>query len=231
MDQLIRESLLFSDAVNMFTMWDVLLALGLSFILNLGLGYIYRVTHRGVSYSQSYVHTLAMMGVTVALIMLIIGSNIARAFSLVGALSIIRFRNAVKETRDVGFLFMSMAIGMACGTRFYLLSVVATVLMIAMVYFLFRFDIGSNPTTESILRVHLSPDEDPSTYLNDVFVKHLDSFSLISQETVRQGALIEATYHVKPKTRVKTNEFLLDLRAATGNGKVSLISGLASTEI
>jgi len=231
MDQLIRESLLFSDSVNMFTLWDVLLALGLSFFLNLGIGYIYRVTHRGLSYSQSYVHTLIMMGVIVALIMLVIGSNIARAFSLVGALSIIRFRNAVKETRDVGFLFMAMAIGMCCGTRFYLLAVIATALIITMVYSLNRFDVGSNRTTENVLRVHLSPEEDPSTFLNDVFVKYLESFALISQETVRHGALVEATYHVKPKPKVKANEFLTDIRALTGNGKVALIAGLANTEI
>jgi len=53
------------------------------------------------------------MSMVTGLIMLIIGSNIARAFSLVGALSVIRFRNAVKETRDIGFMFLAMAIGMA----------------------------------------------------------------------------------------------------------------------
>ena len=231
MDQLIRESLLFSDTVSTFRLWDVFLALGLAFFLNLALGYIYRVTHRGLSYSQSYVHTMVMMGVVVSLVMLIIGSNIARAFSLVGALSIIRFRNAVKETRDVGFLFTAMAIGMGCGTRFYTLTVIATAVIILMFYVLHRFDVGSNRTTENVLRVHIPPDADPSTFFNDVFVKHLESSALISQETVRQGALVEATYHVRPKPRVKANEFLMDVRTLTGNGKVALISGLANTEI
>ena len=231
MDQLIREWMMFSDAANAFTLWDVLLALGLSFVLNLGIAYIYRVTHKGLSYSQSYVHTLILMGTVVSLIMLIVGSNIARAFSLVGALSIIRFRNAVKETRDVGFIFMAMAIGMACGTRFYALAVMATAMLMAMVYFLYRFDIGSFTTSENILRVHVSFDIDPNTFFNDIFVKYLESFSVVSQETVRQGSLVEVTYQIREKPKANTQEFLLDLRAANGNTKVSLISGLANTEI
>lgn len=71
-------------------------------------------------------HTLVMCGMIIGAVMLIIGSNVARAFSLVGALSIIRFRNAVKDPRDVAFIFLAMAIGMACGTGFYLIGVTLT---------------------------------------------------------------------------------------------------------
>ena len=61
------------------------------------IGFIYRYTHKGASYSQSYVHTLVIIGTVVALIMLIIGSNIAKAFALVGALSIVRFRKELNK--------------------------------------------------------------------------------------------------------------------------------------
>jgi uncharacterized membrane protein YhiD involved in acid resistance len=76
----------------------------------------------------------------VALVMLIVGSNIARAFSLVGALSIIRFRNAVKESRDVGFIFLTMAIGMAVGTRFYLLAGIAAAVISLVILVMTRFN-------------------------------------------------------------------------------------------
>src|ERR1041385_3504602 len=85
-----------------FSFPNVITTLVLSFLLALVLAYTYRVTHRGVSYSVTSVHSMVISGVTTALLMTIIGSNIARAFSLIGALSIVRFRNAVKETRDVG---------------------------------------------------------------------------------------------------------------------------------
>jgi len=100
----------FQDLSGTFSVTDVVLGLILSFALTSLIGWIYKITHKGSSYTQSYVHTLVLMGMVVSVIMLIVGSNIARAFSLVGALSIIRFRNAVKETRDVGFIFFAMAL-------------------------------------------------------------------------------------------------------------------------
>ena len=113
MDELIRDLEQFGDLTGAFTLMDVAIVLFLSFALSVFVGYVYRYTHKGVSYSQSYVHTLVIMGCVIAVIMLIIGSNIARAFALVGALSIVRFRNAMKETRDIGFIFMAMAIGIS----------------------------------------------------------------------------------------------------------------------
>src|SRR5512145_2556108 len=123
MDELIQESLRDPAMVGQFGVWKLLIALTLTLFLCVGLAYFYRETHRGLSYSASFTHTIIIMGVTISLIMVLIGSNIARAFALVGALSIIRFRNPVKDARDVGFIFMAMAIGMATGTGFYLAAV------------------------------------------------------------------------------------------------------------
>ena len=116
MDELLKEMERFRDITSAFTLADVGIVLLLSYVLSSMIAWIYRYTHQGISYSQSYTQTLVLLGMVVAPIMLIIGSNLARAFSLVGALPIIRFRNAVKETRDVGFVFVVMAIGMACGS-------------------------------------------------------------------------------------------------------------------
>src|SRR5688500_19572219 len=114
------------DLSGTFSVGDIAISLTLSFVLSVMIGWVYRFTHRNVSSSQSYVHTLVILGMLISLIMLVVGSNIARAFALVGALSVVRFRNAIKETRDVGFIFLVMAIGMAAGTRFYTLAAVAT---------------------------------------------------------------------------------------------------------
>ena len=104
------------------------------------IGWVYRATHRNISYSQSYVQTLVILGMLISLIMLVVGSNIARAFALVGALSVVRFRNAIKETRDVGFIFLVMGVGMACGTRFYLLAVAAAVAISLVIVVMYRFN-------------------------------------------------------------------------------------------
>jgi uncharacterized membrane protein YhiD involved in acid resistance len=134
------DALTSQDLTEVFSVTDVVISLLLSFVLCSAIGWVYQITHRGASYTQSFVHTLVLNGMIVAVVMLIIGSNIARAFALVGSLSIIRFRNAVKETRDVGFIFFTMAIGMAIGTQFYLLAVITTVIVSLIILIMTRFD-------------------------------------------------------------------------------------------
>ena len=165
------------------------------------------------------------------MIMMIIGSNIARAFSLVGALSIIRFRTAIKESRDVAFVFMTMATGMAAGTGFYKEAAVFTIFSCVMVYFLARFDIGSMRTREIMLRVHLPEGMDHHTALDDVFFKHLQDHSLLSVESIRGGTLVEVVYSVLFKKDSREAEFLDEIRMVNGNNKVALILGQANINI
>jgi hypothetical protein len=72
------------DLTGTFSVGDIAIALSLAFVLSAAIGWVYRATHRNVSYSQSYVQTLVMLGMIISLIMLVVGSNIARAFALVG---------------------------------------------------------------------------------------------------------------------------------------------------
>ena len=230
MDQLLHELQQFKDMTSVFTLFDVAFILCLSFALSLVIGFVYRATHRGVSYSQSFVQTLVILGTTVGLIMLIIGSNIARAFALVGSLSIVRFRNAVKESRDVGFVFMTMAIGMACGTRFYLLAVFATVAFAAFTMFMYKFNLFAMEIRERILRVRLPSDLDTAVF-EEVFRKYLKSYVIISIETVSAGILHEIVYSIIMKPSTKPEELLDKIRALNGNNKVTLIVGLQEIDL
>ena len=225
MDELIKEMERFGDMSSSFTLLDVAMVFTLSFLLCLAIGWVYRATHRGVSYSQTYVQTLVLLGTVVALIMLIIGSNIARAFTLVGALSIIRFRNAIKETRDVGFVFAVMAIGMACGTRFYALAVFATACISASVLLMAKLDLFAKVIRERILIVQLPGGEDFEKAFAEVFRKHLVEYHLISVETVSAGALQELIYSVVLDKKTDPSAFLEQTRKVNGDNKVSMVLG------
>jgi len=231
MDELIKQGFMNTDISSSMSIWTVLISIVLSFILCLFIAYVYKTTHRGTSYSQSYVHTMVMMGVIVSVIMLVIGSNIARAFSLVEALSIIRFRNAVKETRDVGFIFFSMAIGMACGTRFYGMAVLSTALIGAMMYSLTRLDVAAMPNIEKILKIHVPVDLDYTSAFNEVFFKHLSDHSMLSTETVRQGMLLELVYSIRFRKGASEREFMEAIRIINGNAKVTIIQGQSNVNI
>ncbi|MBM4372565.1 MAG: DUF4956 domain-containing protein [Deltaproteobacteria bacterium] len=215
----------FGDLTGTFTVLDVAVVFLLAFGLSLAVGWVYRATHRGVSYSQSFVQTLVILGVVVAFIMLVIGSNIARAFTLVGALSIIRFRNAIKETRDVGFVFLVMAVGMACGTRFYLLAVFMTLFLSAAIVGMFRLNLFAKEIRERILLVRLPASVSLEEVFADLFHRRLEEFALISVETAREPDLQEAVYSVVLRRRVDPAAFLEEVRKLNGGHKASLVLG------
>jgi hypothetical protein len=214
-----------------FDVWDMLLALSLSFFFSMALVWTYKHTHRGLSYSVSFVHTIVIMAVTVSVIMLIIGSNIARAFALVGALSIIRYRTAIKDPRDVAFIFVAMAVGMACGVRMPMAGLVFTLFVCPMIYFLYRFDIGSMPTAELLLKIHLPENLDYRAAFDHVFYEHLKDHTMLSVETIRGGTLVELVYSVHFKEGVDQHRFLDAVRAVNGNNKVALLTGAQNVNI
>lgn len=221
----------FQDLTGEFSVLDIVIVMALSFILSAFIGWIYKITHRGTSYTQSFVFTLVINGMVVALVMMIVGSNIARAFSLVGALSIIRFRNAVKETRDVGFIFFTMAIGMAIGTKFYLLAVAGAVVISLMILVMMRFDWYARDMASQILRVQVPNGMPFDTLFDAPFVKYTNTSELISVDTVHSGMLTELTYSIGLKKSNRVQEFLSEIRNLNGNNKVTLIAGYNSTDL
>jgi uncharacterized membrane protein YhiD involved in acid resistance len=102
---------------------SLLIALVLSYMIAL----TYKKINRGREDHQVIMHTLILLAVTIAAAMMVIGNNLARAFGLVGAVSIIRFRTAVKSAKDMAFVFISIVIGMASGLGFWLIALVFAV--------------------------------------------------------------------------------------------------------
>ncbi|MBI3169036.1 MAG: DUF4956 domain-containing protein [Chloroflexi bacterium] len=219
------------DLTGEFSVMDIVIVMTLSFVLSAFIGWVYKITHRGTSYTQSFVFTLVINGMVVAMVMMIVGSNIARAFSLVGALSIIRFRNAVKETRDVGFIFFTMATGMAIGTKFYLLALAGAVVISLMIVIMMRFDWFARDMASQILRIHV-PSGMPFDNLFDApFVKYTNTSELISVDTIQNGAMTELMYSVGLKKSNRVQEFLSEIRKLNGANKVTLIAGYNSTDL
>lgn len=220
-----------SDLSSEFAVMDVVLVLTLSFVTSAFIGWIYKITHKGTSYTQSFVFTLVMNGMIVALVMMIVGSNIARAFSLVGALSIIRFRNAVKETRDVGFIFFTMAIGMAVGTQFYALAVIGAVVISLLILVMTRFDWYAREMSNQILRIQVPEEISFDGTFDRAFLKYTNTSELISVDTVMNGTMTELTYSLGMKKSNLVEEFLSEIKKLNGNNRVSLIAGYNSTDL
>ncbi|MEV3981818.1 DUF4956 domain-containing protein [Nonomuraea sp. NPDC049758] len=221
----------FQDLSGTFSVADIAIAMALSFALSAMIGWVYRATHRNVSYSQSYVQTLVVLGMLISLIMLVVGSNIARAFALVGALSVVRFRNAIKETRDVGFIFLVMGVGMAVGTRFYLLGVVAAVAISLIVMVMHRFNWFQLDVRRQVVKVQVPSEEDLTASIQDVLVRHTDEFELVSMESIRAGALTELMYTVKIKKGGEPGDLITALRERNHGQSVTVLTGYDQTDL
>lgn len=224
-------NLTFEDLTGTFSVLDVAITLALSFVLSVMIAWVYRATHRNVSYSQSYVQTLIILGMLISVIMLVVGSNIARAFALVGALSVIRFRNAMKETRDIGFVFLVMAIGMAVGTRFYTLGAVAAVTISLVIFIMFRFNWFQLNVQRQVVKVQVPSDEDYTHAISDVLIRHTDEFELVSMESIRGGALTELMYTVKIKKGSEPGNLISDLRERNHGQGVTVLTGYDQTDL
>ena len=242
--------------VDLITIPDIIIVLFWSIILSIIVATTYRTTHRGVSYSQSFTQTLVLLGLIVAVVMLIVGTNIARAFTLLGALSIVRFRNAVKDTRDVGFIFFTMVIGMACGTRFYLLGIITTITGCLLIYYMTYTDFGQKGLTQDFLEMHFPISKDYSKVLSPIFLRHLKFYSLLGVDSVdentnrlsfiitfkksktQRGLFVKKLFKKEFRERgdkidVKTpkSDLLLELQKIRDISNIKIIEGSSSVEI
>ncbi len=146
-------------------------------------------------------------------------------------MSIIRFRNAIKETRDVGFIFFAMAIGMACGTRFYLLAIVSTLIIGFLLWAMHNLNLFAKDLKEQVLKVRLPGDMRYETLFDEVFTRYLARFNLIAVETVQAGTLTELVYGIELRKRADPQQFMSELRRLNDNNKVALITGYHEVDL
>ncbi len=212
-----------TSAANVFSTVDVMIVLVMVTILSFIATKTYQTTHEGISYSPSFVHTLVMFGVLVSMIMLIIGSNIARAFTLVGALSVVRFRNAIKDTKDVGFIFFLMAIGMAVGTRFYLLAIMMTLFICVLLIIMHKFNYGYMKKEDFILKV--TSDINIEKKIKPLLNKYTTHHELLNIETTEDPNLSEYGFLIRvEKDGKKTSTLLIkEIKKLNKVGKVSIL--------
>lgn len=149
--------------------------------------------------AMSLMATLVMLSVLIAMVTLVIGENQARAFSLVGALAIIRFRTVVEDTRDTAFVIFAVAVGMAAGAG-YLGVTLLGLPFAAVAAMLFRPRFAPpppEPATDHLLTVRIGLGRDPEAVLREPLGKHFTTTTLSAATTARQGAQLELTYAVR----------------------------------
>lgn len=205
---------------------EFFVALALSFVLSLVIGTVYQRTYRGSRYTQDYVHTLVLMGMVVSVVIMVVGDNLARAFGIFAAFSIIRFRRALPEARDVGFIFFAMAVGLTAGAREYPFAILTTVLVCAAVLLISRLDLFAPPAATHALRFRAPADLDPEAVAAEVFARMVDRAALLEVRTPKAGRQLELRYEIHLRPDVDPSDLVAELQARSPGGKVVLRSVL-----
>ena len=210
---------------------EVLINLTLSFILGVAISLVYKKTHKGLSYSQSFMITNIFIAVIVCMVIMIIGNSLARAFALVGALSIIRFRTVVKDTKDTAFIFWSLATGMASGTGSYFLAISGTIILSIIAFILHKTNFGSIVKSEFILQFRInSSDKNLSESFIKIIQQYTKSNVLLNSEISDDGKNIKSSYDVVMKEEKKQTELIKELASLKGLSEIVIVAAKSDVD-
>ena len=195
----------------------------LAFLIGLIVATVYKNTHRGLSYSASFTFTLVLLTVSGSILMMIVGNSLARAFSLFGAFSIIRFRTAVKESKDIAFVFISLILGMAVGTNNYTIALVSTLFIITAILFLTKKRFGLINQADHLLVLEFSSRQSTDKLMS-VFKDKLAAHQLANLLTFEREDKLEMTYNIRLKPQVKPTDLINKLKQIKGVDKLRLVN-------
>ena len=203
---------------------EIIFNLILSFFLGLLISFVYKKTHKGMSYSQSFMVTNIFLSLIVCMVIMTIGNSISRAFALVGALSIIRFRTVIKDPKDIVFIFWSLATGMVCGTGQYFLAFASSLIITIVAYILHKSNYGSIYKSEFILQFRFEKTDDQEAS----YMKKLNNFcsvsTLLNSEPSGDNKSLKITFDIVLKEEEDVNKFILDISGSKGVSEASIVA-------
>jgi uncharacterized membrane protein YhiD involved in acid resistance len=211
-----------SSAGRVFSPDDIVLSLLLAFILGQVLAWVYYFTHSGLSYSRTFVQSLIMITVVVAMVMAVIGNNIITAFGLMGALAIIRFRNIIKDTRDIAFIFCSLVVGMAAGSQRYGIAIVGTIILSLIALYLHLTGFGTHQPHNGFLTFRLPRQIEPGHPILVVLKRFCTKFTLISVQDSGFEGPAEYAYQLMIRNAAKNEQMLAEIGKVQGIENVTL---------
>jgi hypothetical protein len=184
---------------------------------------VYVWTYRGLSYSRGFVHALVIGGLVATLLMLAIGNNVARGLGLLGTLALIRFRATLKDSRDMIFVFCSLAVGIAAGVQSFVVATIGTGAFGLFALHLSASAFGSRRQFDGLLRFQTAATPDADGACKSVLKLYCSNFVLINLREVAQGRMVEHAYQVKLVDSTDNEPLVCALRGLSDVGGLTLL--------
>ena len=208
-----------------------LLSLLLAFVLGQAVAAVYMWTFRGMSYSRAFVLTIAAGGVIAAMLMLAINNSIAAGLGIAGSLAIIRFRTAMRDPRDMIFVFAALAAGIASGLRAWGAAIAGTLVFVLIALALTWTEFGSQQRYDGLLRLQLPATPEAEAAVARVLERTTRRFALVTLRDVAQGEALQYAYQVRLPARLARGELVRAIEAIAGATDVSLLLQDPTVEI
>jgi uncharacterized membrane protein YhiD involved in acid resistance len=205
--------------LNVYT---VLTNLAVALACGIVIALVYRYIYKGPSYVATYVNSLVFLSLITCLVIMVIGNNLARAFGLVGAMSIIRFRTAVRDVQDIVFIFFSLAIGMASGVGLHAIAVTGTLVVCLVAIVLVTFNFGAPGKAEYVLQLVYPPSRNTEDQITAILYQYCRGVKLVNLKSHGEGGNVEAFYQFALRRKYKSSELVSAFTGIGGNVKFNL---------
>jgi uncharacterized membrane protein YhiD involved in acid resistance len=208
-----------NDFTDIFTLTitfrDLVANLLVALLCGIIISLVYRNTYKGLNYSASFAVSMVMLTMITSIVIMVIGNNLARAFGMVGAMSIIRFRTAVKDASDIMFIFFALTIGLACGVKLYTVAIFGTLFISAVFMVLSYFSFGVVKRKEYLLQILTGSTGPGESVYEPVIRKHCTRFKLVNTKILGEpdNETMELSYHVLLKNRDEGTPLVTEIKA------------------
>lgn len=216
------ESLFTSTVTETLTIQTTLSVVFASLIMGLFISFIYIRTRGKEGYSPSFIVTLIMLPAIISIIILLVGNNVARAFSLAGAFSLIRFRSAPGDPIDISYVFFTLAVGLACGMGYIFYGALFAVILCTVMVILNFTKYGKPKVKNMQLKITIPEDLDYQNCFDDILKQYAVNHKIQRVKTSDFGSLFEIIYCIQLKDTINQKEFIDKLRCRNGNLSIVL---------
>lgn len=205
-----------------------MLSVGTAIILGLIIGIVYMYLCKKEGYGKNFIIGLVILPAIVSVVILLIGSNVARAFSMAGAFALVRFRSAPGNAKDIAIVFFAMASGLACGLGYVLFAAVFVVVLLLLLVLLNFIHFADHSSENRQLKITIPENLNFNHVFDDLLEKYTTKSQLIKVKTTNMGTMYELTYQVYMKKDVDEKAFMDELRMRNGN--FNIILGIAEVD-
>lgn len=216
------EQIFSQDVGTTLSVPNVLTVIGVSLALGFLISICYMLTHRKKGWQQSFVISMIMLPPIVSIIIMLVGNNAARALSLAGAFSLVRFRSAPGDPKDIAYVFFTLAIGLACGIGYIAYGALFAIILILVMIIIELSNYASPKRTEMSLKITVPENLNFEHLYDDLLGQYAVKWTLKRIKTIDFGSLFELHFDVDLKDSGDRKAFIDLLRQRNGNLPISL---------